>query len=262
MNSVTFYSILLFIIVSIFIPSIYNYAYSSFIGRIVIIALIIYFSYQNVFLGLIFITIVITYSYPLYEGFTSTGKNDFYVAKASIVTNNTKPNNVNSEDDVYNYFNTFYCADPNKVNRWNNIVNNPNQYNSDEVTLATYHLSKANQVCNSDNTQYNTNYTDIVNSRNPPGIVSLFNSVVNAFSSTLGSSNNSSIDACSYNGAGYVYNTPDCLYENKNNFICNDINTGSSVYQAAQNISNSFTSPGTSQQDGQWVLNTQSWVCS
>ena len=156
-------------------------------------------------------------SYPLYEGFTSTGKNDFYVAKASIVTNNTKPNNVNSEYDVYNYFNTFYCADPNKVNRWNNIVNNPNQYNSDEVTLATYHLSKANQVCNSDNTQYNTNYTDIVNSRNPPGIVSLFNSVVNAFSSTLGSSNNSSIDACSYNGAGYVYNTPDCLYENKNN---------------------------------------------
>ena len=93
MNSIIFYSILLFIIISIFMPSIYNYAYSSFVGRILILILILYFSKENIFLGLIFVTIVITYSYPLYEGFS--------MGKISLVTDNTRPVNVNSKDDLF-----------------------------------------------------------------------------------------------------------------------------------------------------------------
>jgi hypothetical protein len=119
-------------------PSIYNYCYSSFVGRILIIILILYFSKQNIFLGLIFVTIVITYSYPLYEGFS--------LGKISLVTDNTKPNNPANKDDLFNYYNEFYCSDPNKMTEWTNIVNNPNNYTSDEVALANYHLTKAGQI--------------------------------------------------------------------------------------------------------------------
>lgn len=68
MNSVVFYTVILFALLLIFIPSIYNYFYSSFIGRIAILILLIYFSKVNFCLGLMFITIIIIKSAPLYEG--------------------------------------------------------------------------------------------------------------------------------------------------------------------------------------------------
>lgn len=262
MNSIIFYSILLFIIISIFMPSIYNYCYSSFVGRILIIILILYFSKQNIFLGLIFVTIVITYSYPLYEGFS--------LGKISLVTDNTKPNNPANKDDLFNYYNEFYCSDPNKMTEWTNIVNNPNNYTSDEVALANYHLTKAGQIC-SDNGMYDANYQQILDDRKPKGpfsfFQSAFESIVNFGSSLAGQGNvmgnNSSIDGCSYNGQGdrYVYYRPDCLLENNSNFMCNNISPGSQIYQSAQTVSNNINLTNNAQQSAQYLLNTQSWAC-
>ena len=262
MNSIIFYSILLFIIISIFMPSIYNYCYSSFVGRILIIILILYFSKQNIFLGLIFVTIVITYSYPLYEGFN--------VGKISLVTDNTKPNNPANKDDLFNYYNEFYCADPNKMAEWTNIVNNQNSYTSDEVALANYHLTKAGQIC-SNNGMYDANYQQILDDRKPKGpfgwLTGAFESVVNFGSSLVGQGNvmgnNGSIDGCSYNGQGgrYVYYRPDCLLENNSNFMCNNISPSSQIYQSAQTVSNNINLTNNAQQSAQYLLNTQKWAC-
>jgi hypothetical protein len=69
MKSLIFYNILLFALLCVFVPSVYNYMYSSFIGRIVILLLIAYFSNVNFYLALIFITIIIIKSVNIYEGF-------------------------------------------------------------------------------------------------------------------------------------------------------------------------------------------------
>jgi hypothetical protein len=69
MENLIFYNILLFALLCVFIPSVYNYMYSSFIGRIIILLLIAYFSKVNFYLALVFLTIIIVKSIPLYEGF-------------------------------------------------------------------------------------------------------------------------------------------------------------------------------------------------
>ena len=84
MSGIFFYSILIFILLSIFVPSIYTYAYKCFIGRIVLVLLIIYFSKHSMILGLIFVTIIIFTSYTLYEGF-SLGD---VLSKNLVVTSN------------------------------------------------------------------------------------------------------------------------------------------------------------------------------
>jgi hypothetical protein len=69
MNTLIFYNTLLLALLCVFIPSVYNYMYSSFIGRIVILVLIAYFSKVNFYLALVFITIIIIKSANIYEGF-------------------------------------------------------------------------------------------------------------------------------------------------------------------------------------------------
>ena len=75
MNTTTynliFYNILLIALLCVFVPSIYNYMYSSFIGRIIILLIIAYFSKVNFYLALVFLTVVIIKSIPLYEGFST-----------------------------------------------------------------------------------------------------------------------------------------------------------------------------------------------
>jgi hypothetical protein len=258
MNSIIFYSILLFIIISIFMPSIYNYAYSSFVGRILILILILYFSKENIFLGLIFVTIVITYSYPLYEGFN--------MGKISLVTNNPRPVNVNNKDDLFNYYSNFYC-DGTKVQGWNSIINDTSKkYTADEVYLANYNLNKYNQLC-INNGMYDSNVDQILDDRKPKGVVGFLGSIggffSNIFEGSSSSSNNGPIDGCSYKGQSdrYVYYRPDCLLENNNRFMCNDISSGSAVYQSANNTTNNHNLSNTSQQQAQYIINTQKWVC-
>ena len=74
MNTLVFYNILLLALLCVFIPSVYNYMYSSFIGRIVILLFIAYFSKVNFYLALVFITIIIIKSANIYEGFDSNTK--------------------------------------------------------------------------------------------------------------------------------------------------------------------------------------------
>ena len=74
MNTLIFYNSLLLALLCVFIPSVYNYMYSSFIGRIVILLLIAYFSKVNFYLALAFITIIIIKSANIYEGFVSNTK--------------------------------------------------------------------------------------------------------------------------------------------------------------------------------------------
>ena len=69
--NVIFYNILLLSLLCVFMPSFYNYMYSSFIGRIIILLIIAYFSKVNFYLALVFLTIIIIKSIPLYEGFSS-----------------------------------------------------------------------------------------------------------------------------------------------------------------------------------------------
>ena len=69
MNTLIFYNILLFALLCVFIPSVYDYMYSSITGRIIILMLIAYFSKVNFYLALIFITLIIIKSANIYEGF-------------------------------------------------------------------------------------------------------------------------------------------------------------------------------------------------
>lgn len=71
MNNIIFYNILLLALLCVFIPSVYSYMYTTFIGRIIIILLIAYFSKVNFYVALAFITLIIIKSIPIYEGFAS-----------------------------------------------------------------------------------------------------------------------------------------------------------------------------------------------
>ena len=59
MNNIIFYNILLLALLCVFIPSVYSYMYTTFIGRIIIILLIAYFSKVNFYVALAFITLII-----------------------------------------------------------------------------------------------------------------------------------------------------------------------------------------------------------
>ena len=74
MNSLVFYNILILALLCVFIPSVYTYMYTTFIGRIVIILLIAYFSKANFYVALAFITLIIIKSIPIYEGFSCEKK--------------------------------------------------------------------------------------------------------------------------------------------------------------------------------------------
>ena len=69
MNNLIFYNILLLALLCVLIPSVYSYMYTTFIGRIIIILLIMYFYKVNFYVALAFITLVIIKSIPIYEGF-------------------------------------------------------------------------------------------------------------------------------------------------------------------------------------------------
>jgi len=74
MNSLVFYNILILALVCVFIPSVYTYMYTTFIGRVIIILLIAYFSKVNFYVALAFITLIIIKSIPIYEGFSCEKK--------------------------------------------------------------------------------------------------------------------------------------------------------------------------------------------
>ena len=75
MNSLVFYNILILALLCVFIPSVYTYMYTTFIGRVIIILLIAYFSKVNFYVALAFITVIIIKSIPIYEGFSCEKKN-------------------------------------------------------------------------------------------------------------------------------------------------------------------------------------------
>ena len=202
----------------------------------------IYFTYQTKNL----------YNNKTYVGVHSTNNiNDRYLGSGIKLNKAIKKyGRHNFKREILSFFDTLeeaYLEELFIINQeW---VNNPNNYTSDEVALANYHLTKAGQIC-SDNGMYDANYQQILDDRKPKGpfswFESAFDSIVNFGSSLVGQGNvmgnNSSIDGCSYNGQGdrYVYYRPDCLLENNSNFMCNNISPGSQIYQSAQTVSNNI----------------------
>lgn len=281
-RSITFYSILLFILISLFIPSMYNYAYGSFMGRIIIVFLIIYFSIENIYLGLIFLVIIITTSYPLYEGFDNGNNPTFSVANYSIVTSNPDILDKTNNQQVLNYFTNFYCSkdnngnlipDADKMARWNDMSTS-DKSSSDEKTVAGFHKDIASKVCISNDPMYQQNKTsltdDITAKYKVTSVGGLFNFIGNLFKSTVNtvSGSNSygdteqseldSIDPCSYKGSNYVISTPKCLNENYSTQICN---YPGSTSKSSKVLANSYNLDPTIQQDGQWYLNMSRQLC-
>ena len=149
-NTLFFYNILLFFLICIFIPSVYNYLYNNFIGRIVLLLLIIYFSKINFYLGLIFITIIIILSSSLYEGFIP--------GQYGIITTNysVKESDRKDPQKVFDYFRDFYCSPSNKntpnqtlMNEWNNLANTSRDSNI--VAVSKKNIENANMICSSKN---------------------------------------------------------------------------------------------------------------
>lgn len=146
MTGIFFYSILIFILLSIFVPSIYNYAYSCFIGRIVLVLLIIYFSKHNVLLGLIFLAIIITTSMPLYEGFLPQD----ILAKNMLVTSNYSIKDNTDNQEVFDNIKKYYCekgsSSPNqdKLKRWSDILTSGD---SDSKDIALANIMLQSLIC-------------------------------------------------------------------------------------------------------------------
>lgn len=279
-RSIIFYSILLFILVSLLIPSIYKNAYSSLFGRIIIVILIIYFSIENIYLGLIFVVIIITTSYPLYEG--------FIVANSSLVTTNPDISDKTNNQEVLNYFVNFYCSVDNndnlipnadKMDRWNKMSNG----SFDEQLVAEFHKDIASKVCISNNPMYQQNKTSLTNDIKAKysvssvggifgGIFNIFKSVVNYAENTVGISSSFSdteqselnnIDPCSYKNTNYILSTPTCIKENLNSQICNyPGSTPDSLNFSSSVLSNNYGLDPEIQQDGQWYLNMSKQLCS
>ena len=175
MTGIFFYSILIFILLSIFVPSIYNYAYSCFIGRIVLVLLIVYFSKHNILLGLVFVAIIIVTSMPLYEGFSSNGffpKN--FLAKNLLVTSNTSIKDTTNNAEVFNYFTNYYCAkgvdgrmgnggssvSSNYLGVSNGITDNNNQNNDDTTYLKDIPTTNGNPISNKMYDSLSSNYAN------------------------------------------------------------------------------------------------------
>jgi hypothetical protein len=300
MSGIFFYSILIFILLSIFVPSIYAYAYKCFIGRVVLVLLIIYFSKHSMILGLIFVTIIIITSYPLYEGFASFGFSpDSALAKNLIVTSNYSIKDKTSKDDVFNYFTKYYCnTDSNgrktinteKSERWGGILKKINPpADKDSSNLASNNLILQRQIC-TDTGEYYQNYNNNWNSAYP-----------NGYSSVTSGVNPNTIDGCATNyidqnrycgywayigecsrnpgymlyrckascnrvsgntsnSVNHVLSFPQCLYKNLDTKICKD-NSIKNILSSAQNVSNNPKLNPYFQQDGQWLLNMYGQLC-
>lgn len=193
MTGIFFYSILIFILLSIFVPSIYNYAYSCFIGRIVLVLLIVYFSKHSILLGLVFVSIIIVTSMPLYEGFSS---NQFFpknfLAKNLLVTSNNSIKDTTNNAEVFNYFTNYYCAKgvdgrvvmgPNqdKLKRWNDIILK-NVPGTDSYNIAISNLMLQQVVCSPSTSQYTQNYGNNMSSTINASISSGSGSTINTSS--------------------------------------------------------------------------------
>ena len=289
-RSITFYSILLFILISLFIPSMYNYAYGSFMGRIIIVFLIIYFSIENIYLGLIFLVIIITTSYPLYEGFDNGNNPTFSVANSSIVTSNPDISDKTNNQEVLNYFTNFYCSkdnngnlipDADKMARWNDM-SNPDKNSIDQQIVAGFHKDIASKVCISNDPMYQQNKTSLTNDitakYTPTSVGGLFNFLGNLFKTVVNVTGNvagvgsgfsdteqselDSIDPCSYKSTNYVISTPKCLNENYSNQICNYAgSTSDSLLSSSKVLANGYNLDPSIQQDGQWYLNMSQQLC-
>jgi len=290
-RSITFYSILLFILISLFIPSMYNYAYGSFIGRIIIVVLIIYFSIENIYLGLIFLVIIITTSYPLYEGFDNGNNQTFTIANSSIVTSNPDISDKTNNQQVLNYFTNFYCSkdnngnlvpDPDKMARWNDMSNS-DKSSTDQQIVAGFHKDIASKVCISNDPMYQQNKTSLTNDITAKYSVTssvggFLNFLGNAFKTAVNFTGNvagagtafgdteqselDSIDPCSYKSSNYVLSTPGCIKENLNSQICNYAgSTPSSLLSSSNVLANSYKLDPRIQQDGQWYLNMSRQLC-
>lgn len=290
-RSITFYSILLFILISLFIPSMYNYAYSSFIGRIIIVFLIIYFSFENIYLGLVFLVIIITTSYPLYEGFNNVNNNSFTVANSSIVTSNPDISDKTNNQQVLNYFTNFYCSkdsngniipDADKMARWNDMSTS-DKSSIDQQIVAGFHKDIASKVCISNDPMYQQNKTsltnDITSKYSTSSAGGIFGSIFNFFKSAVNSVENAvglgssfgdteqsqlnNIDPCSYKSANYIISRPECLKENLNSQICNYAGSNrESLTSSSKVLANSYNLDPHMQQDGQWYLNMSQQLCS
>ena len=157
MTCIFFYSILILILLSIFVPSIYNYAYKCFIGRIVLVLLIIFFSKHSILLGLVFVAVIIVTSMPLYEGMSTEN----ILAKNMIVTSNTSIKDITNNRDVYDYFEKYYCekgsngnvVGPNKdkLKRWNDILKSVDS-DSDSTNIALENIMLQSKICSASHT--------------------------------------------------------------------------------------------------------------
>ena len=256
MTGIFFYSILIFILLSIFVPSIYNYAYSCFMGRIVLVLLILYFSKHSILLGLVFVAIIIVTSMPLYEGFLLENKD--ILAKNWLVTSNTSMKDTKNNQQVFDYFTKYYCAKdsggnmigPNqdKLKRWNDIIKSGSS-NKDSRDIASANIKLQTALCSLDTSKYYQNYNNNWRIAYPNGFNPLDSNV-----------NPNSISGCSHNGSNNVFNRPECLPEIIKTENCNNSLVTSTI-TSGQNVSNDPNLDPYLQQDGQWMLNTYSQLC-
>ena len=252
MSGIFFYSILIFILLSIFVPSIYTYAYKCFTGRIVLVLLIVYFSKHNIILGLVFVAIIIVTSIPQYEGFLPQD----ILAKNLLVTSNTSIKDKKDNQHVFDYLKRYYCAkdslSPNqdKLKRWKDILKSKHiDNNNDSINVASANITLQSALCTTDTSKYYQNYNNNWRSAYPSGFNHFYSNV-----------NPSSISGCSYNGSSHVFNMPQCLPESIKKKICDNPLVTSTI-TSGRNISNNPKLDPYLQQDGQWMLNTYSQLC-
>lgn len=252
MSGIFFYSILIFILLSIFVPSIYTYAYKCFTGRIVLVLLIVYFSKHNIILGLVFVAIIIVTSIPLYEGFLPQD----ILAKNLLVTSNTSIKDKKDNQHVFDYLKRYYCAkdslSPNqdKLKRWKDILKSKHiDNNNDSINVASANITLQSALCTTDTSKYYQNYNNNWRSAYPSGFNHFYSNV-----------NPSSISGCSYNGSSHVFNMPQCLPESIKKKICDNPIVTKTI-SSGRNISNNPELDPYLQQDGQWMLNTYSQLC-
>lgn len=292
MTGIFFYSILIFILLSVFVPSIYKYAYSCFIGRIVLVLLIIYFSKHNIILGLVFVTIIIITSMPLYEGFSP--KN--ILAKNMLVTSNNSIKDKKNNNEVFDYFTKYYCAKdtsgsvvtpltPNKdkTKRWDDILNQKNpSADTDSINIALSNKMLQQVICSPDNSQYYQNYNNNFNeaysngysSSVSPNLISGCSKKIidkNAYCgywASIGECyrnpnymlNNCSKSCNTGKSDNYVFNVPYCLPKNFKSEVCQAVSI-KTLLDSATNVSDNSKLDPYLQQDGQWMLNMYSQVC-
>jgi len=297
MIGIFFYSILIFILLSIFVPSIYNYAYSCFIGRIVLVLLIVYFSKHSILLGLLFVAIIIITSMPLYEGFTS---NIFFpkdvLAKNLLVTSNTSIKDITNDQEVFNYFTNYYCAKgsngsvatplaPNKdkTKRWDGILNQKKPpADNDSINLALSNKILQQVICNPDISQYYQNFgTNAIPGSGSQGTGPVTGCSTKFIDKSIYCGYWAAVGECPRNPnymlyncqescnrvsgsaateANYVFNVPQCLPDNFKKEFCEQASL-EKLLSSAKNISDNADLDPYLQQDGQWMSNMYSQIC-